>query len=72
MYYAINAIAMLTTNYTVKNLANHVGHSQTGITFNRHSPDADTVSEHILKETTHCDITIGPQDMLCFNYIAAY
>ena len=35
-------------------------------TFNRHSPDADTVSKH-LKKSTGSDITISPQDILCYN-----
>ena len=41
-------------------------HSQGSITFNQHSPDADTVSKH-LKKTTNCDITFAPQDILCYN-----
>ena len=40
LYYAKDVIAMPTTIYTVKHPANCV---VPGTTFNRHSPDADTV-----------------------------
>ena len=57
---------MPTTNYIVKHPANHVVSFPRQTSLLIDSPDGDTVSNH-LKKTEDCDITISPQDILCYN-----